>query len=266
MLAHLLHRARIVIGGDFLLHRDHVEEVHRLVVLAHVVVALGRAVVVVEGDAGREDVEESGALVRERALDERHKLLLVAGEAAPDVGRAALQRHEHEVDALVGIDRAAFCLAPAIRGRGELPLGEAVHAIVLDDVGHVHAAPHRVRELPEADGRRVAVTRDAQIDEVAVCEVRAGEHRRHAPVDAIEAVRGAADAGELRDAMRLDRELPARLDDRGADRVVPASGAKRRHRALVVAARKPERVLRQVGMVKPGLRHVGHVSLPQPSS
>jgi hypothetical protein len=34
---------------------------------------------------------------------------------------------------------------------GELALGEAVNAVVLDDVEHVHAAPDGVGELAEAD-------------------------------------------------------------------------------------------------------------------
>ncbi len=260
VLADFLHGARLVLGRDLLVHRDDVEVVHGLVVLAHVVVALGRALVVVERDAGRDHVEEGRALVRERALDERHELLLVAGEAARDVRGAELQRHEHEVDALVGVDRAALRLRAAVGCRGELSLGEPVDAVVFDDVGHVHAAAHDVRELPDADRGRVAVARYAEVDQVAVGEVRARDDRRHASMHAVEAVRlveevgrclrRAADARELRHAVRLDRELPARLDDGGADRVVPASRAQRRHRALVVAAREPDRVHRQVRMVQ----------------
>jgi hypothetical protein len=47
---------------------------------------------------------------------------------------------------------------------------------------------------------------------------------------------------------------------------MPAAGAERRDRAFVVAAREPERVLRQVRMVELRLGEVGHVSLRQPSS
>jgi hypothetical protein len=43
--------------------RDEVDAAHRLVVLAHVVVALGAARMVVEGDAGADDVDEGGAAV-----------------------------------------------------------------------------------------------------------------------------------------------------------------------------------------------------------
>ena len=43
------------------------------------------------------------------------------------------------------------------------------------------------------------------------------------------------------------RELPERVDDRGGDRVVAAAGAQRRHRALVVAHREAEVVLRAAG-------------------
>ena len=115
---------------------------------------------------------------------------------------------------------------------------------------------------------RVAVARDAEIDQVAVGEVGAGQHRRHAPVHAVEAVRlaeeigrrlrRAADAGELGDAVRRQRQLEAGLDDRGADRIVAAAGAQRRDRALVVAVGIAERVGRQLRVMQPGLGDVGH--------
>ena len=173
-----------------------------------------------------------------------------------------------EVDRRVVVDRAALRLRAAVGGGRELALGQAVHAVVLDDVDHVHAAPHRVRELAEADRGGIAVAGDAEIDEVAVGEVGAGEHRRHAAVHGVEAVRlaeeigrrlrRAADAGQLGDAVRLDVELEAGLDDRGGDRVVAAAGAQRRDRAFVVAARVAERVLRQRGMMEFRLGDIGH--------
>ena len=69
---------------------------------------------------------------------------------------------------------AALGLRAAVGGGGELALGQAVHAVVLDDVDHVDAAPQRVRELAEPDRGRVAVAGDAEIDQVAVGEVGAG--------------------------------------------------------------------------------------------
>ena len=204
----------------------------------------------------------------DRRLDQRHQLLLVAGERARDERGAELQRHGHEVDRIVGIGHAALGLRAAVGGGGELALGEAVHAVVLDDVDHVDAAAQRMRELAEPDRGRIAVARDAEIDEVAVGEVGAGEHRWHAPVHRVEAVRvaeeigrrlrRAADAGELGHPMRRDVELEAGLDDRARDRVVAAAGAQRRDRTLVVAMGVAERVLRQRRMVELGLGDVGH--------
>src|SRR5690606_12708184 len=97
----------------------------------------------------------------------------------------------------------------------------------------------------DADRGRVAVTRDAQVQQRAVGEVGAGEHAGHAPVNGVEPVRlaeevvgrlgAAADAGKLGQPVRLDVELPAGLDDRGRDRVVPAAGAQRADLPFVVA-------------------------------
>jgi hypothetical protein len=92
-----------------------------------------------------------------------------------------------------------------------------------------------MRELAEANGGTVAVAGHAEIDEIAVGEIGAGQDRRHAAVHRIEAVRiaeeigrrlrRAADARDLRHPMRLDGEVEAGLDDRRRDRVVAASGA-----------------------------------------
>ena len=164
---------------------------------------------------------------------------------------------------------ALLRLDALVGGGGELALGEAVDAVVLEDVGHVHAAAHDVGELAEADRGGVAVAGDADVDELAVGEVGAGEDRGHAAVHGVEAVRlaeevvrglrAAADAGELGDAVRLDVELVERLDQRGGDRVVPAAGAQGADLALVVAAGEAELVLRQAGVVELGLGEVGHL-------
>ena len=171
-------------------------------------------------------------------------------ERATKLG-AELQRHGDQVDGIVGVDEAALRLGAAVGGGRELALGQAVNAVVLHDIDHVDAAADRMRELAKADRGRVAVAGDAEIDQVAVGEIGAGQHRRHAPVHRIEAVRiaeeigrrlrRAADAGNLGHAVRLDRQLEAGLDDRGGDRVVAAAGAQRRHRAFVVAVGVAER-------------------------
>ncbi len=202
------------------------------------------------------------------AFDQRHQLGLVAGEAARHEARAELQRDPDEVDGAVGVGHAALGFRAAVGGGRELALGQAVHAVVLDDVGHIHAAADRMGELAEADRGRVAVAGHAEIDQVAVGEISAGQDRRHAAVHGIETVRIAeeiirrlrrtADAGNLCHAMRLDGELEAGLDDGAGDRIVAAAGAQRRDLALVVAVRIAEIVLRQVGMVEFRLDDVCH--------
>ena len=167
---------------------------------------------------------------------------------------------------------ALLALAALVGGGRELALGQAVDAVVLDDVGHVDAAPHGMRELAEADRRRVAVAADAEIEQLAVGEVGAGQHRRHPAVHGVEAVRGAeevvgrlrraADARELGDAVRLDLELPARLHERSRDRVVAAAGAQGRDLALVVAPGEAELVARQGGVVQLRLGEIGHAARP----
>src|SRR5258707_1541543 len=58
----------------------------------------------------------------------------------------------------------------------------------IDNIGHVDAAPDRVGELAEADRGAVAVAGHAEIDQIAVGEIRPRQHRRHAAVHQVEAV------------------------------------------------------------------------------
>src|SRR3979411_1951067 len=71
-------------------------------------------------------------------------------------------------------------------------------------------------------------------------------------------LRGAADARNLGDAMRLDRKLIAGFDDRRRNRIMAAAGAQRRDLALVIAVRIAEIVLRKAGMLEFRLGDIGH--------
>src|SRR6202011_5192452 len=131
-------------------------------------------------------------------------------------------------------------------GGGELSLGQAVHAVVLDDVQHVEIAAYRVAELSESDGQGVAVTGYADVLQLAVRGVGAHRDGRHAAVNRVEAVSAAdevggglgraADAGEFDQVLWLDCQFPGGLDNRRGDGVVSASGAQCRQGAFVVAA------------------------------
>src|SRR6476620_3869175 len=70
--------------------------------------------------------------------------------------------------------------------------------------------------------------------------------------------RGAADARNLGDAMRLDRKLIAGLDDRCRDRVMAAAGAQRRNLPFVIAVGVAEIVLGKAGILESRLGDIEH--------
>ena len=115
-------------------------------------------------------------------------------------------------------------------------------------------------ELPHADRSRVAVARNAEIDQIAVRQIRAGRDRRHAPVNRVEAVRiiekiggrfrTASDARQFGDLVRLDVHFETSLRDRRRDGIVTAPGAERRKRAFVIIDRVAQIILGQRGMAK----------------
>ncbi len=255
---HVPHAPRVVVGGNRRCRRNEIGLHDLHVVLARIGVALGRAFVIVERHARRDHVDEREAAVRQAGLQDRHELRLVAGEAARDERGAKRQRQQAAVDRLHRVGLALLAERAAVGRRRELPFRQAVDAVVLEHVEQVHVAPDRVRELAEPDRQRVAVARYADVDQLAVGRVGSGHERRHASMDAVEAVRlfqevrgrlrRTADAGELGDAMRRNRQLPERLHDGRGDRVVPASGAQRRHRPFVVAARETDLVALETGV------------------
>src|SRR5947207_15652311 len=125
-----------------------------------------------------------------------------------------------------------------------------------------------MRELTKADRRAIAIARHAKIDQVTVSEIRASKHGGHATVHRIEAMRiakkigrcfrRASDAGNLGDAVGLDRQLEAGLDYGARDRIVTAAAANSRYRPLVGTLRITQRVLRETGMVAFGFGERGH--------
>ena len=269
------HALVVVVGVDGLAEGDEVHRAGGLAVLAHPVVALGRLRVVVEGHAGRDHINEGQTLVGETGLDQRHQLALVAGEAAGDETRAQLDGQFAQVDGFERVDPALLAARALVRGGRVLTLGQAVAAVVHDDIEHVQVAPHRMDELAHADGGGVAVAGNAQVDEVAVGHVGAGGDGGHAAVHGVEAVRAVeeiggclgrtADAGELDDAVRLQGQLEAGLDDGVADRVMAAAGAQCGEAALVLAAGVAGRVRRQFRVAE-GRTLEGHGVSPWPGA
>ncbi len=201
-------------------------------------------------------------------FDQGHELFPVARKAARHEGRAQQDRQGHQIDRLVGIDAATLGFRALVGGCRELSLGQTVNAVVLADVDHVHAAAQTMGELAEPDGGAVAVARDAEIDQLAVGEIGAGQDARHAPVHGVEAValaeeivrrlRRAADARQLGHAMRLDVEFETSLNHGRADGIVAAAGAQGGNAAFVIAAREAELVRRQPRMMQFRLLDVGH--------
>ena len=147
---------------------------------------------------------------------------------------------------------------PALGGRAgvgggaELPLGQAVHPVVLDDVDQREVSSDQVDELPDSDRGGVPVTGDAQAHQAAVGQQRPGGDRRHPSVHRVEGVgtaheigrglRRAADAGELGHPFGGNAQLEHRLEDALADGVVTAPGAEGGLSALVVGLGEPDAV------------------------
>src|SRR5437660_9900316 len=95
---HHVNFSRLIINGDRGARGNEVERIYRLIVLAHIIETLRRSLVIVEGDAWRDAIDEGGPFVFDSRFDQRHELVLVAGKGSADEGRPKLNGHRHEVD------------------------------------------------------------------------------------------------------------------------------------------------------------------------
>ncbi len=126
-----------------------------------------------------------------------------------------------------------------------------------------------MRELPQPYRGGIAIARNAEVQQVAVGQIGAGQHRRHPTMHRVEAVRSAqevigrlgaaADTRQLGDPMRQNVQFPASLDDGRRDGVMAAARAERRHLAFVVASGVADLVRLQGRVMQSGLGEVGHV-------
>ena len=190
---------------------------------------------IVKGHAGRNDIQHHRAAVRHRRFQHGQQLAFVAGKRASHKRRARLNRQRAGIERRQVIDDPGFQLRTDIGGGGKLSFGEAIHAVVFDDVDHRQIAPHEVDELTHADGGGIAIAAYAQGKKSPIRQHRAGGDRRHAPVHAVEAVsaaqkigrrfRRASDAAHLDDSLGLDAHLKHGVNDPLGNNVVAATGA-----------------------------------------
>ena len=127
--------------------------------ILHKTVAFGGTLVVVEGDARRDHVQHRRALVGDGAFQQRQQLPLVAGKRPSHVSGAQLDGQGAGVNRRQVVDHAGLQFRADVGRGGELSFGQAVNAVVLDDVNHRQIPAHQVNKLPDADGSRVAVAR-----------------------------------------------------------------------------------------------------------
>src|SRR4030088_109745 len=111
---------------DLLEKGDEGDVRDRFLVVLDPAVALGRAVVIVERHAWRDDVEDGRAPMGDCSLDEWDDLLSVPAERARHKRAAEGERDSTRVDGLEGVDRAFLLHRPKVRCGRELALGQSI--------------------------------------------------------------------------------------------------------------------------------------------
>ena len=181
------------------------------------------------------------------------QLLLVAGERAAHERCAQLDGQRAGVDRRQIVDHAGLQLRAHIGGRGELALGQSVHAVVFDDVDHRQIAAHEVHELPDADGGRVAVAADAEQRSscwlASTAPVATDGMRPCTELKLCERLMKYAGLFDeqpmprhLHHALGLHAHLVHGVDDALGDGVVAAAGAERGLAAAIVEHCKPDAI------------------------
>ncbi len=198
---------------------------------------------VVEGDAGGHDLNEREALVLDGALEHLVHYLPLRGEGAPDERRAVHQRVANRVDRhVMRAVRRGLRAHRLRRGRGDLPLRQAVDLVVHHDGRDVEVAACGVRQVARADGEVVAVAAECDHREVRSRHLDAGGGGQRATMDAVVAVgideageaAGAADAGDDTEIVLIHVHRDERFVERREDAEVAAPRAPDRAQAGTV--------------------------------
>ena len=242
--AHADFFALVIVDVDLIEIGDEIDVVQGVAVGTNVLQTLGGALVVVERHAGAQHIQHGRAFVVERRLDQRCELLAVARKAARDERRSHQKGQGNYIHRLPRVGASLAQPRAAVRHCGELAFGQAVHAIVLDDVGNAQIAAHHMSEVAQTDGGRVAVARNPDRDQRMVGQPAARGHRRHAAMNAVKAeglvhevvggLGGTPDSAQLDHPLGVNVGLVGGRHDRSGDSIVAAPFAERRLRALVI--------------------------------
>ena len=116
---------------------------------------------IIERDTRADNVEYGDAVVAESGFEEFFDLLGVAREGARHESGIGGQRLHANIHRHVRVDTLVFQVQAHLGGGRELAFGQAVDAVVLDDVNNRRIAAHHVFESAHANGGRVTVAGDA---------------------------------------------------------------------------------------------------------
>ncbi len=119
----------------------------------------------------------------------------ITGKRRRHKRRVTRQRFEADVNRRQLIHTGIFQFLTHIRRRGKLALGQTVNAVVLDDVHRRNIAANHVLELAQPDAAGIAITADANRNQLVVGGGSPGRNRGHTPVQRVEAVRAIQEIG-----------------------------------------------------------------------
>ena len=111
---YLNRRAGIVFDGNLLEVGNETDVLQGLFVLLHILIGLGRTLVIVKGDAGRDHVKHDRAFVSDRSFQHGAQLAFVSGKRAADQSRAQVHGQRAGVDRREVVQHPAFQLGAQV--------------------------------------------------------------------------------------------------------------------------------------------------------
>src|SRR5271170_1495437 len=115
-------------NADVFEEGHEIQLVQRHFVVLHITITFGGAIVIIEGHAGRDDVNHGESLVTNSSFENGLELFLVAAEGSRDEGRSPLQGKRATIERGKFIGRAALRGGADVGGRRKLSLRQTVDA------------------------------------------------------------------------------------------------------------------------------------------
>src|SRR5690554_4995084 len=166
-------------------------------------------------------------------LDQGNKLILVTTKTLCHKRSTQFHGKAGQVNPFKSIDRTRLADRTKVSRCRILSFGQAITAIIHDDIDHIQVSADDMDKLSHSDGGRITITGYPYVNQIFICQIGSRSHTGHTAMHRIESVRAAqkisrcfgrtANAGHFSNSMWRNIKLKAGKLDSHTYAVMPTA-------------------------------------------